>query len=138
MNYYNYDVCFRQLVFDAVVAGDELVIKDVRRVAGFAPDSSWLPSSPQEIAQAVMHTCYMGTVNSSEATRSRARQLAKEVGTFHSDISIDAAVAAVVQVFGAAFGRVPQFLSSGGSLSEDLSLQNIQVCCCCEYEYMSI
>jgi NAD+ synthase (glutamine-hydrolysing) len=114
------------LVFKAVQDGDHTVLTDLKRIVGKTNDVGWTPKSPQDIASCVLHTCYMGTVNSSLATRTRAANLAIEVGTYHSSINIDAAVSAVITVFAAAFSRTPNFISNGGTLTEDLSLQNIQ------------
>ena len=80
----------------------------------------------QELANHFLHTCYMGTTNSSAATLNRSGKLASEVGSYHSSIKIDAAVSAIVSIFGNAFGRTPEFISNGGTIAEDLSLQNIQ------------
>ena len=54
-------------------------LAELRRVTRH-PDPAWTPASAQEIANLVLCTCYMGTTNSSVATRSRAAQLAKEIG----------------------------------------------------------
>ncbi|XP_062608822.1 glutamine-dependent NAD(+) synthetase-like [Saccostrea cucullata] len=46
---------------------------------------------------------------------------------FHLSISIDVAVAAVLGVFTAALKLLPKFKANGGSLRENLALQNVQV-----------
>ena len=89
-------------------------------------DGGWVPSSPADLAHRLFHTTYMGTANSSAATRGRAAALAKEIGAYHVDMNIDAVVAAMLTVFAALFGKTPAFLSAGGSWAEDLALQNIQ------------
>src|SRR5690606_8398851 len=43
-----------------------------------------------------------------------------------SSIRIDLAISAMITVFSTVFGQTPKFLSEGGSITEDLSLQNIQ------------
>ncbi len=45
-----------RLVFAAVQAGNEQVIKDVRRIAGESEGSIWLPSSAQDICHRLFHT----------------------------------------------------------------------------------
>lgn len=40
-----YSMC--RLVFDATKAGNQQVIKDLRRIAGKPENSTWLPASPQ-------------------------------------------------------------------------------------------
>jgi len=68
----------------------------------------------------------MGTQNSSKATRARAKALADEVGSYHTDLDIDTVTTAVIGVFQVATGRRPMFASKGGTRAEDLALQNIQ------------
>lgn len=86
----------------------------------------WIPKDAQELAQLVFHTTFMGTDNSSENTTSRARRLGESIGSYHLSIKIDLMVDAVVKVFQLATGRTPRFAVHGGTLSEDVALQNIQ------------
>jgi NAD+ synthase (glutamine-hydrolysing) len=115
-----------QLVMREVAEGNGTVLADIRRITRSADD--WTPSSAAEIANLVMHTCYMGTENSSAETRVRAAAIAAEVGTYHVTANIDAMVAAVVAVFLAVFGaaKKPRFSVHGGTRAEDLALQNVQ------------
>ena len=107
--------------------GREGVRRDVRRAMGYEEGSDFIPSSPQEIANSVLHTVYMGTSNSSSVTRSRAAALAGQIGAFHYSLSIDSIVSAVLGVFTLLTGGVkPRYLSQGGTATEDLALQNIQ------------
>lgn len=85
-----------------------------------------VPSSPAEIANTVFHTIYLGTVNSSNATKQRAATLASEIGCYHLDASIDGVVEAFIQVFTTATGHSPKFEAHGGSHEDDLALQNVQ------------
>lgn len=73
-------------------AGDEMVANDVRRVCGRKDEAGWLPESPQHLASFVLHTCYMGTVNSGEETRARAQKLAEQIGAHHQEMRIDVRV----------------------------------------------
>jgi NAD+ synthase (glutamine-hydrolysing) len=102
------------------------VLKDCRRIAGEAPDSSWVPSSPQEICNRIFHTCFMGSTNSSKDTRLRAKNLAREIGAYHTDLNIDSVVSALTSLFTAVTNFTPRFKVHGGSATENLSLQNIQ------------
>ncbi len=45
-----------RLVFAAVQAGNEQVIKDIRRIAGELEDSTWLPLNAQDICNRLLHT----------------------------------------------------------------------------------
>ncbi len=38
---------------------------------------------PKELANRMFVTCYMGSENSSEDTRSRAKNLAQDIGSYH-------------------------------------------------------
>ncbi|KAJ9118732.1 hypothetical protein QFC22_003953 [Naganishia vaughanmartiniae] len=58
------------------------VIADARRIAQEEEGSSYIPSDPREFANRIFHTCYMGTENSSPATRKRAKDLAEALGRF--------------------------------------------------------
>lgn len=115
------------LVVRAIAAGDQIVLADARRIAGFAPeDASYTPQSPQELMSRVLHTCYMGTSNSSAETTDRAAAIAKEVGAYHLHVSLDTMVSAVLTTFSALTGRTPKYLVHGGTRGENLALQNIQ------------
>ncbi len=100
------------------------ILQDLRRICHQADD--WTPESPQEIASYVLHTVFMGTENSSQVTTSRARRLGAAVGSYHLTVPIDLMVRAVLQVFTLTTGRAPRFVAHGGTLQEDLALQNIQ------------
>ncbi|CAM9104348.1 unnamed protein product [Ectocarpus fasciculatus] len=106
-------------------AGVGSVTKEVRRLMGLK-NGEEVPNSPRDLADCVLHTCFMGTENSSNATRTRASTLADQIGAYHSFIVIDTAVAAVVGIFRMLTGKAPRFLSRGGTSAEDLALQNIQ------------
>ena len=80
---------------------------DARRVA------QWGPSAPvtdaRQLAQAILTTVYMGTVNSSQATRRRAAHLAQDVGADHLDVNLDTVVDAMAHLFVAITGKTPRF-----------------------------
>lgn len=113
-----------RLVAREAEAGNALVIEDARRLTG-RPEP-WLPTDPRELAHLLLHTCYMGSENSSTATRARARRLAEEIGAYHLDVDIDRVVTAFRTTFEALGGRRPRFRAHGGSEAENLALQNIQ------------
>ena len=101
-----------------------LVASECRRVC--RKGEGWVPEDAREMANCVLHTTYMGTENSSKATESRAERLGNVIGSYHSSVKIDNAVSAMIKIFQLATGKVPQFSSQGGTISEDLALQNIQ------------
>lgn len=114
------------LVFEAIQKDpDGTTASDCRKVCR-VEDTSWLPSSPQDLANYVLHTTFMGTENSSENTLSRAKRLGEAVGSYHMSIKIDLMVEAVIRVFTMTTNRTPRFSVHGGTNAEDLALQNIQ------------
>ncbi|KAL4233249.1 Glutamine-dependent NAD(+) synthetase [Mactra antiquata] len=112
-----------RLICQQVREGDSHVLSDLRRVIG---DKSYFPTDSQDLACKLFTTCYMGTENSSEDTKSRAAELSQQIGSFHLSVTIDVAVAAVLGVFSAALKLVPKFKAHGGGLRENLALQNVQ------------
>ncbi|KAH8116491.1 glutamine-dependent NAD synthetase with GAT domain-containing protein [Phellopilus nigrolimitatus] len=115
-----------RLVSEAANRGDVQVIADARRIAGEPEDSSYVPSDPREFCSRIFHTCYMGTENSSVDTRKRAKELGEAIGSYHIDLNMDTVVNAVRTLFGFVTGIKPKFKVHGGSLAENLALQNIQ------------
>ncbi|CAB9519971.1 Glutamine-dependent NAD(+) synthetase [Seminavis robusta] len=101
------------------------VAADCRRVCR-VDDDQWIPQTPQELANYVLHTTFMGTENSSEKTTSRAKRLGESVGSYHLSIKIDLMVEAVIKVFSMTTNKTPRFTVHGGTNAEDLALQNIQ------------
>ncbi|TWU72542.1 hypothetical protein ED733_004147 [Metarhizium rileyi] len=110
-------------VLQSVKAGDERVLSELRRITG---EPAFVPETPQDIVSRLLHTCYMGTVNSGENTRSRAKRLAARVGAFHSDVNIDETVSAHEGIIKQALDFKPRFQVEGGSVAENLAKQNIQ------------
>lgn len=66
-----------KLIVKSINEGNECVLSDVRRIAGYGKDER--PKSAEELCSKIFVTCYMGTTNSSEETRDRAALLAKQV-----------------------------------------------------------
>lgn len=115
-----------RLVVEACKKGDNAqVLADVRRICA-VEDPNWVPSTPQEVANKVFVTCYMGTENSSKETRDRARDLATAIGSYHIDLNMDIVVSAIVTLFALVTNKTPRFKLHGGTSAENLALQNIQ------------
>ncbi|CAD1809308.1 Glutamine-dependent NAD(+) synthetase [Candida parapsilosis] len=106
-----------------VKSNNEQVLADARALTR---DSSFTPKTPQELAKKIFCTSFMGTKNSSSETRSRAKELAEKIGSYHVDLNMDNLVSAVVSLFEVATGKKPMFKIFGGSQTENLALQNIQ------------
>lgn len=116
-----------RLVVADCAAGDQLVINDARRICGEPEGSEWVPKTPQELAGRIFHTCFMGTENSSPETRKRAKDLADVIGAYHVDLNMDSIVKSVRTLFSFVTGKTPMFRAHGGTKTENLALQNIQV-----------
>ena len=69
---------------------------------------------------------YLLTVISSTETRKRAKDLARSIGAYHTDLSIDTVVSALTTMFTAITQFQPRFQVHGGTPAENLALQNIQ------------
>jgi NAD+ synthase (glutamine-hydrolysing) len=82
-----------------------------------------IPESDRELIQNIMFTAYMGTTNSSEETRSRARRIAEEIGCTHFENTIDELFDACKTTFAGICGtEIPKFEVEGGTMAEDLAL----------------
>ena len=66
---------------------DTQVISDARRITGESEESNYIPTDARELCGRILHTCYMGTENSSTETRGRAKELAEAVGRSVSPIN---------------------------------------------------
>jgi NAD+ synthase (glutamine-hydrolysing) len=114
-------------VIKALEQGNAQVKADVQRIAGAYDAEGWLPKTPQELCNRILHTVYMGMkTQSSTETRSRAERLAKDIGAYHKDTNIDNIFKAQRELVEESLGREMKFKVHGGSVTENLALQNIQ------------
>jgi NAD+ synthase (glutamine-hydrolysing) len=113
-----------RLVVKSAKEGNKQVIEDARRIAHQGED--YVPQDPQEFAGHLFHTCFMGTEHSSKETRERAKKLAEVIGSYHTDLNMDAVVKAIHTLFTYVTGKKPVYKVHGGSQTENLALQNIQ------------
>ena len=110
-------------IMEKVADNNLKVIADVRKVVG---DSSYIPKSREELVGKLFYTCYMGTKNSSDFTKTSATNLAKAIGSSHTNIVIDTVIDALIKVFHSATNFLPKFKVHGGTRSENLAMQNLQ------------
>jgi NAD+ synthase (glutamine-hydrolysing) len=119
--------------------GNEQVIRDIQRILGTttaqpggaitAAVAAHLTSegnfqlTAEELCASVLHTVYMGTSNSSRATRSRAERLSQAIGGYHNAINIDMIVTAVLAVFSALTTVVSS--SNNGKHSNGSTIGNV-------------
>ncbi|KAF2672462.1 NAD+ synthase [Microthyrium microscopicum] len=112
-----------KFVLQSIQAGETTTLNELRRITGV---KDLQPTKPEEITSLLLHTAYMGTVNSSEETRSRARDLSKIIGAYHSDLTIDEVITAHEAIIKQGLGFIPKYSVEGGSAAESLAKQNIQ------------
>ena len=112
-----------QLVVESISRGNQQTLADIRKVLA---DETYVPSSAHNLANRILHTCYMASENSSKDTKDRAQAISEQIGNFHLNANIDGIVNAFLSLFVRLTGKQPQFKVNGGSLSENLALQNIQ------------
>lgn len=103
-------------------AGANDVIGHLRKVVG---DPNFSPKTPQEISKKLFFTCYMGSKNSSDETRKRAKQLAEKIGCDHGEVEIDGIVGEFEALLKKVYDVKLRFQTDGGSWGEDIALQNI-------------
>lgn len=113
-----------RLVVKSAQEGNKQVIEDARRIAHQGED--YVPQDPREFAGHLFHTCFMGTEHSSKETRERAKKLAEVIGSYHTDLNMDAVVKSIHTLFTYVTGKTPTYKVHGGSQTENLALQNIQ------------
>ncbi|KAK4423073.1 Glutamine-dependent NAD(+) synthetase [Sesamum alatum] len=116
--------CMCQLVVKEISYGDEQVKADAIRIGHYTDGQ--FPTDSKEFARRIFYTVFMGSENSSNATRTRAKVLAEEIGSWHLDVSIDGVVSALLSLFQTLTGKRPRYKVDGGSNIENLGLQNIQ------------
>jgi NAD+ synthase (glutamine-hydrolysing) len=106
-----------RLVVEAIKAGNEEVIADVKRIAVY---SDKLPETPEEFCNQIFHTVYMGMEKqSSKETRQRAKDLAERIGSYHTDMNIDDTFHATKNLLTQGTGFEPKFKVHGGSATEN-------------------
>ncbi|KAF4627677.1 hypothetical protein G7Y89_g10477 [Cudoniella acicularis] len=100
----------RLVYTDIVEKKNPHVLKDLLMIHEKPANSTWLPESPQEIAAGLFHSAYLGMEeNSSSDTRKRAKDLAKEIGSYHLDLNIDTVYYAVTKLFTTVTAYVPKY-----------------------------
>lgn len=114
-----------RLVIEAIEAGNNQVIEDVKRLAKYKEGQ--IPKTPQELCNQLFHTIYMGmSKQSSKETRQRAKDLAEAIGSFHVNLDIDEVYHAQRNLIVNALKFEPKFKVEGGTVAENLTLQNLQ------------
>lgn len=113
-----------RMVVQAISEDDGTVIADATRLCGGEDPRG---KTAQQICNKIFYTAYMGMKEQSSAeTRDRARELAKAIGAEHIDMNIDAVFNAVKTLIAETLDFQPKFKVHGGSIAENLALQNFQ------------
>ncbi|KAF2628166.1 glutamine-dependent NAD(+) synthetase [Macroventuria anomochaeta] len=120
-----YGMC--RVVMTVIGEGNKQVIADVQRIVRYLEaGEGWLPSTPEELCNYILHTMYMGvTAHSSVETRSRAQRLADSIGAYHFDMDIDELFTAQRNLLGRFANYEPKF-SIYCNKAENFALHNIQ------------
>ena len=111
------------IVLNSIENGNKDALEDLRRIVG---DKDFTPKKYQDIVNQIFVTSYLSTKNSGKETLRRAEDLAKGINSNHFNIGIDEAYDSIVNIFSKATGKTPKFEAQGGTINEDLALQNIQ------------
>ncbi|KAL8090618.1 hypothetical protein AgCh_039892 [Apium graveolens] len=99
--------CMCQLVVKEIENGDSQVKADAIRIGNYTDGQ--FPTDSKEFAKRIFYTVYMGTENSSETTKTRAKVLADEIGSWHLDVSIDGVISALLTLFQTLTGKRPRY-----------------------------
>lgn len=116
------------LACEAMSKGDVIVAAAVRKL--LASSGEVIPAdsfvTPDILTSHVLHTIYLGTVNSSSTTTSRAQRLSTQISSYHLSITFDTVVTSMLTLFNSVTGRTPNYQIHKGTMTEDLALQNLQ------------
>ena len=110
------------LLFEDIKKNSSL-LNELRRVL---KDDKFVPKKPQDIMKRIFFTAYMQTKNSSESTKIRAKKLSEEIGSNHYEINIDEICESFSKSVSSTLKFEPRFQVNGGTMTEDLALQNVQ------------
>jgi NAD+ synthase (glutamine-hydrolysing) len=97
--------CMCQLVVKDIQNGDEQVKADAVRIGHYTDGQ--FPTDSKEFSKRIFYTVFMGSENSSDATRKRAKVLADDIGSWHLDVSIDGVVSSLLSLFQTLSGKRP-------------------------------
>lgn len=117
-----YSMC--RLVVSEIKQGNEAVIDDAKRLCSGQDPTTM---SVDQFCHKIFTTVFMGMKQqSSKETRSRAKELAQAIGSYHVNTNIDPMVQSLQEVVTDILDFKPKFKVHGGSNSENLALQNFQ------------
>jgi NAD+ synthase (glutamine-hydrolysing) len=117
-----YSMC--RLVVEEIKAGNVNVIADATRF-NEGKDPGGLTA--EQFCNKIFVTVFMGMKEqSSTETRSRAKELAAAIGSHHIDTNIDVMYNALLKLTSEILEFEPRFKVHGGTMTENLALQNFQ------------
>lgn len=83
-------------IFNSIRAGNKDTLATIRKVVR---KDNFYPTKYQDIVAEVFVTAYLGTKNSGNETRERARKLSEGIGAQHHYVNIDKIYDAFLSVF---------------------------------------
>lgn len=118
-----YYMCHK--VFNTIAANDDQSLKTLQDLRNILKIQTYTPTSAEDLMRSIFYTAYLGSPNSSQDSRQRAQHLSERLGNSHYEVEIDEIFQAFRNCIKPVFKREPQFQVQGGTLAEDLALQNI-------------
>ena len=116
-------VYFLALLLHESIKNEPDILAGLRKIVR---NEAFTPKSAQEIVGNILFTSYLGSSNSSSDTKKRAKDLAQEIGSNHSELDITPICEEFKKCIHKSLKFEPKFELNGGSYQEDLSLQNLQ------------
>ena len=90
-------------------------------------DNTFVPNSVKDICSRLLVTCYMATNQSTIESKQRAKAFASEIGCLFYESNIQSICDEVIATVSNSLNIAhPKFAVYGGSVNEDISLQNVQ------------
>lgn len=116
-----------RMVMNRVSEGNSDVIVSLETILNTSRTNKNFPSSSRELAYRLLHTCYMQSRHSSALTKTIAKEVANDIGSYHVSFPINGIFATILHIFASVFScKLPKFQSEGGTPAEDIALQNLQ------------
>lgn len=116
-----YYLCLK--VYKEINLRNEGVLVQLRAIV---KDAAYLPKSAEEICGKILKTAYIGTDEKGSAARKTATALAARTGATHLDTDFCGIFGAFTSWMKENLPNVPRAKADGGSINEDVILQNLK------------
>ena len=117
---------FAERILEGFKRGSEFITSTFRRII---KNPEFTPETPRDIVKEILFTCYLPSQYSSDDSKQRADDIAKFVGSNHIVCDITPLIDEFSKIAKMFLEKQAKFASEGGSLQEDISLQNVQARC---------